>query len=730
MHIALAWLNSLLDRPVTAEEAERALTFVGFPLESITPLPGVGGAGGVGGGGGDALLDVEVTSNRGDCLSHVGVAREVAAALGRTLKVPFTPSAASASAAPSGHGAASGSVVLENQVPGPQGCPLFSLRVIRGVKIGPSPQWLQDRLVAVGQRPINNVVDATNYVSFELGNPSHVFDLATLRKGPDGKPRVVVRGARAGEKLALLDGKTVELKAGELVVADAERAVSLAGIMGGAESAVSDRTTDVLLEVATWVPGLVRKAARRLQIRTDASYRFERFVDPRTVAAASERLVALLAEIAGGKAEPELLLAGLPLPSPGPIILRPARARMLLGVNFDDARLRRALEAQAIVVTPESAERWACSPPSHRPDLTIEQDLIEEIARTIGLDQIPVHDRVPIAVAPPQAAERGVRELARVLTGLGFEETVTFSFVSEKAANPFVAGGGGGGTLAVSDERRKGEGTLRPSVLPSLLACRRVNQDHRAAEPGSVRLFELASVFSAAGAPNGHSERRVLALLLDVPARDPETGSSKMFDRRRAGVRLMRGVVERVIESLHGPGVRARIDPFTAPGSAFDASATASVHVGSASLGHFGLIADAVAAQHELAEPVVAAELDLAGLLAAYPPRSLVRLLPEVPAVERDLNIVMDWSRRWAELEAAVEASVRAGEVRFVEDYRYVSLFADPKAPGKKRVLVRFHFREPTRTLTGEEVEAQITAIREKVVPKIGQPLDEFLKQA
>jgi phenylalanyl-tRNA synthetase beta chain len=726
MHISLAWLNSLLDRPVTAAEAERALTFVGFPIESTTPVAGST----------DVVLDVEVTSNRGDCLSHAGVAREVAAATGRVYKPAFA-----AGDGPSGWPvptgvAATAALRVENQVAGAAGCPLFSARVIRGVKVGPSPAWLVERLTALGQRPINNVVDATNYVSFELGNPSHVFDLGKIARGADGVPSVIVRGARAGEKLTLLDGKIVELKAGELVVADAERASSLAGIMGGADSAVSGATTDVLLEVATWVPGAVRKAARRLAIRTDASYRFERFVDPRTIAAASDRLVALIEQIAGGRALADRWLVGAALPGSPAIVLRHERVRRMLGIGIDDGRIQAALEAQAMVVERGSPEAWRCTPPAYRPDVRIEQDLIEEIARTIGLDQIPVHEKVAIAVASPQAGERAVRELARVLTGAGFEETVTFSFASEKAVKAFVPAGAG--VLSVSDERRKGEGALRPSVLPSLLACRRVNQDHRAAPAGSVRLFELSSIFCERSAGK-HEERRVVALLADIPERDPESSSTKLIDRQRAGVRLMRGVIERLIESLHGPAARGavRVDPVTAaPFAAIDPAASGTVTLDGRGLGWFGLVSAGTLKEYDLAGGgggvggVVAAELDLPGLLAGYPPRSLVKGLPQFPAVERDQNIVMDWSRRWAEVEAAVEAALREGALKLVEDYRFVSLFADPKNPAKKRVLVRFIFRDPARTLTGEEVDAQMGVIRERVVPRVGVTLEEFLKPA
>jgi phenylalanyl-tRNA synthetase beta chain len=712
MNCSLAWLNTLLDRPVTSAEAEHLLTFVGFPIESVTPLPS-----------GDVLLDVEVTSNRGDCLSHLGLAREVAAASGRRVVLPCPGLEIAPPTADAPQTAAL--VNLENRLPGAQGCPLFTLRVIRGVRIAPSPAWLQERLIAIGQRPINNVVDATNYVAAELGNPSHVFDLASLAPGADGRPALIIRTAQAGERLTLLDGKTVTLAPTDLVVADAQRARSLAGIMGGQDSGVRDSTSDVVVEVATWTPGLIRKAARRLQLRSEASHRFERFVDPRTLAVASARLVQLITQLAGGSATPGLLAQGAPIPAPARIRFRPDRARHILGAAFDDARVRTALCAQQITCEGDAAA-WACTPPDHRPDLRIEEDLIEEVARTVGLEQIPVHDRLGVRLSPPQTSERAVRELTRVLTGLGFDETVTFSFIADKQAKAFVPAGLT--PLAVSDERRKGEGTLRPSLLPSLLQCRRANQDRRSAEPGAVRLFELASTF-AESAPGQSAERRTLALLLDVPAADPQTGSTKSFDRRRAGVRLMRGAIEALLASLHGPDAPVAFAPGKAPIAAFDESATALVSVGGKPLGAMGLLNDQTLRAFELEEPVVAAELDLATLLAGFPPRALVQALPQFPAAERDINIVMDWSRRWSEVEQALSEARGKGVLKFVERWAFVSLFPDPLKAEKKRVLMRLVFRDPAGTLTSETVEAQMAAVREHVVPRVGQVLDEYLKQ-
>lgn len=715
MKISLAWVNSMLEPgDVSAAEAERLLTFVGFPIESAEEVES--------GGVKDVRLDVEVTSNRGDCLSHAGVAREIAAASGRRLRVPEA-------VLPTGAGAGiAGAVRLENRVAGAMGvggCPLFTLRLIRGVKVGPSPAWLARRLEAVGQRSINNVVDATNYVLFELGSPSHVFDLAKIRGGS-----VVVRGAEKGERLSLLDGKTVELRAGELVVADGSGASSLAGIMGGAESSVSGATTDVLLEVATWSPGPVRACARRLNLRTDASHRFERRVDARTVEAASRRVAQLIIETAGGTLAEGVLSAGAALPAAAEIGFRPARCRVVLGADFDDARMRTALAAQGVEVSPTGATvrgqpAWRCVAPGWRPDLLREEDLIEEVARTIGLDQIPVQEKVAVRATGPQGSELAVREMSRVLTGLGFYETVTFSFVRAKEAKPFTPPGVA--TLSVSDDRRGDEGTLRPSVVQSLIACRRANQHAKSAAAGSVRLFEIASVYGES-APGQHVETRNLGLLIDLPTGEAGgggAGGGGAFERRQRGLRLVRGVIEEIVTALRGAEAAARLvfEPGNAggakglPWAALDASAGARVSLDGAPLGLMGLLTPAALSAAELEHAVGVAELGLTALVEGYPPRALVAALPAFPAVERDLSLVVDEAVTWGRVEGAI----KGGRPRWMEALGFVYTYrGKPLEAGKKSVTLRMTFREGTRTLRDEEVNAEVQGLIERLGREVG----------
>ncbi|MFN0012815.1 MAG: phenylalanine--tRNA ligase subunit beta [Phycisphaerales bacterium] len=731
MNISLAWLNSLLDRPVTADEAEHALTFTGFPIESRTPV--VGGAG----AGGDVLLDVEVTSNRGDCLSHVGVAREVAAATGRALKLPPVASGGGVAGAAAAGEAIEKVVSLENRCQehgggAAGGCPLFTLRLIRGVKIGPSPKWLVQRLEAVGQRSINNVVDATNCVLFELGNPSHVFDVNTIAQGSDGRRAVIVRQAAKGEKLALLDGKTGDLRESDMVVADGRAASSLAGIMGGSASGVSERTTDVLVEMATWSPGMVRQTARRLGLRTDASHRYERFVDARTIGPAMDRLVSLIVEIAGGVIAPGTLSAGLAVVPPAPITFRPDRCRAVLvgggsGMYvqaFDDAGMERALAAQGVKVERtggNAGTAWACTPPDHRPDLKIEEDLIEEVARTVGLDKLPVAERMSVRVKPPQSTERASRELCRVLTGMGFFEAVTFSFVSEKQARPFLPPGLT--TLAVSDERRTGEGTLRPSVLPSLLACRQRNQDARAVAPGAMRLFEFASVFAQMGGGQ-HVEHRNLALVADLPARGTVLAPSA-FEQRQNGLRLMRGIIEAALRAMRGPSGAAGLEVVAGPSpfTAIDAAASALLSLDGQPFGVMGLLTPAALAAFEIQHPVVVAEINERALLAGYPAPVRVSELPQFPAVERDLTIDVPESVAWARVERELAAHAR----KWCEGHAFVSTYraaagggGGALGAGKKAVTMKFTFRDSTRTLRDEEVNTEMAGLVARLGVSVG----------
>lgn len=677
MHVSVSLLNRLLTPPtLTADEAESLLTHSGFPIESRTALPG-----------GDEMLDVEVTSNRGDMLCASGCAREIAARSGRTLKMPVTTlPTATDDPAPS----------LENLVPNE--CPHFTLRIIKGVKIGPSPVWLVQALESVGQRSINNVVDATNFVALEMGNPSHVFDLNKL-----AGHKLIVRRANAGESLTTLDGKPRKLSADEVVVADATKAQSLAGVMGGQESEVTAATTDVAVEVATWDPVAVRRAARHHQIRTEASHRFERVVRPETLALASDRLCALIIDLAGGRIDGPIATAGQPLPAPRVVSVRPARAASIIGYPVTAAQITTLLTPLGFSCAPAADGSVSCTVPAWRNDITREIDLIEEVARMQGLDAIPTHDAMHIRVRPPQGTQRAMRELGSILTGLGYYEALTFSFTSPARAKPFLSAGLS--TVAVDDDRRKHEPTLRPSALTGLLSCRRANQD---AGVLSARLFETSAVFAqrVEGKNTASVETRMLALLADCPI----DGSS--IERKQAGIRTIRGSIEAVVRALLGPDAIISIKSVTNLPGGYDASASGEVHVTSGGtthrIGQMGLLSQAVQNEYGLANPVAIAEVELQGLIANFPPLTKVRTLPTFPAIERDVSAIVDETVTWGKLSEVIEGS----RVALLEDVNFVYTYRGKQiGKGKKSVTARLRFRDPSRTLRHEEVDPQMASV-------------------
>jgi phenylalanyl-tRNA synthetase beta chain len=703
MLISVRWLNRLLapstQGDLTPEQAEDALLRAGFPLESVELLPD-----------GDARLDVEITSNRGDCMSHLGVAREIAAVTGRQLVLPETlPIPPSRSREGSGGGHPSQSltgVTIENHAF--DDCARFTARIIRGVKVGPSPKWLVDALESVGQRSINNVVDVTNYVLFELGNPSHVFDLAKLAGS-----KLVIRFAKKNEPLETLDGRKHTLLENELVVADAERATSLAGVIGGEDSAVTESTRDVVLEMASWKPSTIRRPARRLQIRTDASARFERTVDARTIDFASARAAKLILDLAGGTLEDGFIDVGPALPAPITVSMRTKRCDDLLGVHIDpaeQARILTSLDIDAHV----KGDAIVAEIPAHRPDLSREVDLIEEIGRIHGLDKVPILEHIPAKTKRANTRQRAQSALRNVLVGAGFFETVTFSFVSRDDAAAFMPSGLR--TLAVDENRRKGEPALRPSVIPSLLRCRTVNQ-HAGAETvlgvaneKSVRLFEVASVF--AETESGRTvENRNVALLMDAA-------------EEQAAVRALRGVIETLVAELAGPSARVVVEQRNSifPALRHDAFATLTlVRTNERTpLGYLGLVTAQTLKQHDLTTPVIVAEIGLEPLIAHYPPGALVDELPAFPSIARDLSVVVSEDIAWNAIEHVIDsANLAMLDAReFVGVYRGKQLGA-----GRKSVTFRLRFRDASRTLRHDEVDPQVAQLVDALKSKVAAEL-------
>ncbi|MEX1016803.1 MAG: phenylalanine--tRNA ligase subunit beta [Phycisphaeraceae bacterium] len=668
MKTSLAWLNAHLDRPVTADEAERLFTRVGFPLDGRELIA-------LSSGGQDEQLDVEITSNRSDCLSHLGLARELTAATGGAGGTLHRPDI-TIHENPDRPVSERTSVANEQ----PELCPLYTARVIEGVKVGQSPRWLVDRLEAVGLRSVNNVVDVTNYVLFELGQPLHAFDLDQLHDR-----RVVIRRAHKDESFIAIDGSAHTLRDDMLVIADADRAVAVAGVMGGLASEVGEGTTNVLLESAMFAPLSVRKTSRSLKLASDSSYRFERGVDPQGVERASRRAAQLIVELAGGRLAEGVIRVGEPEPAPRKVSMRVERCNALLGTQLTAQQQAGYLDR--LELEPRLIDgKIECSVPTFRLDLKREVDLVEEVGRSHGFDAIDRRDRIAINVRPPQREVEARRRLGRVLVAHGFHETITLSFVGMKHGQPFVPADAA--PVLVDDERRKAEPMLRPSLLPSLLICRKANQD---AGNADVRLFELAATWYESQADM--HEQRQLALLADA-------------DDAQQAVRDLRGTIEDVAEQLGGPAARAGLSFEPVSRETFAVAAEVRLH--GEAIGVTGVLADPAREVFDVKTPQVAAELAVEPLLAMYPPVRQVQPLPRYPAIERDLSLLVDEDVSWRQIEQAVHDAQPAllDSVRFIGTYR-----GKPIAAGRKSVSFRMLFRDPAKTLRHDAVDPQVATV-------------------
>jgi len=677
MYTSVKWLNDYLDPPASAEEQADLLTKAGFPLEGREDLDG------------DVRQDFEMTSNRGDCVCHVGLAREIAAISGRTLKTPAAEPTAS------GPPVEQFITVTNHDT---RACPLYTGRVIRGVTVGPSPDWLADRIRARGDLPRNNVVDLTNFVLFELGQPTHVFDLSRLLG-----EQIIIRFAHDAEPfLPIGEGaQSIKLSPDDLVIADAERPVAMAGVKGGAETAVTENTTDILIEAATFDPVCVRNTSRRHNIASDSSYRFERGVHPAQVNHAADRLAALILDLCGGELCEGVASDGEPIPPPIKVNMRPDRGRQILGVDVSNEQMTDSLNRLGFA--PQHHDGLIeCTVPVHRQDIDREVDLIEEVGRMIGYDTIEIADKIDIRVAPPQPQEMARRAVSDVLVGLGFFETITHSLTSEKHAALFIPPEMR--ALNVDEQRAAAEPTLRPSIIPSLLEVYQRNRDHGVVD---VKLFEHAAVFGEfeQGTGDSHIENFNLAML--HPAGDADNP-----------LRYTRGVIERLVKLLRGRDADVEIEPsdylpWFEPGAV--------VRYGEGVLGVYGMLAPHIMDAFGLKGSLCAAELGLPSLYENYPPIVEAEALPAFPAIERDLSLILDEHTRWD----AVRDAVSALTLDYLEAIDFVTVFRGKQIPkGKKSLTLRLRFRAPDHTLKHEDVNPQM----DKTVSQVKKELNAEIR--
>ncbi len=647
----------------------------------------------------DMLMEVAITPNRGDCLSVFGIAREVAALCRMPAKFPET------SLEETGPPIESlTSVTIDD----PDGCPRYTARLIRGVRIGPSPQWLKNRVEAAGVRSINNIVDVTNFIMLELGQPLHAFDFDRLREH-----RIVVRKSAPGERFTTLDGAERELSADTVMICDGVGPVAIGGIMGGLNSEISPDTANVLIESAYFQPLSIRRSSRRLALKTESAYRFERGTDPEGVLQALDRAARLMHEVGGG-----IIASGsidvYPRPVTPPVItMRVDGINRFLGTDLSADAMKEVLERIDMRVEQNGEGRFEVVPPPFRPDITREVDLAEEVARLTGYDEIPVTSPMAaVEAAPLDPHQRARRELKRRMESTGFFEVINYSFIAQDALKKLRLPEGEPGLDPVrlknplSDE----QAVMRTSLVPGLLQNARYNFDRKCE---GLRIFELSKVFlPQKGELLADEPYHIAGAMAGRRAPQLLYGGEQQVDYAD-----IKGAAEFILQFFGIEDVLFRVESLP---PWLDPYGSASVFVGEKRLGELGRVHPEVEEAFDIKRPVYLFRLNFDRLFSLRGPSPFFTSLPKFPAVARDIALI------------AVEKLPVENVLDFISSFKEpllecIEIFdifrSEQIGAGKKSVGYRLTYRAADRSLTDEEVNAIHAKLVEKVVQKFGVSL-------
>ncbi|KJR99781.1 MAG: phenylalanyl-tRNA synthetase subunit beta [Desulfobulbaceae bacterium BRH_c16a] len=639
----------------------------------------------------DTFVEVDLTPNRPDCASVIGVAREVAGVLKKNISLPVNDAVIQKT-----------SSEFSVEVESSELCPRYAGRLIKNVKIGPSPWWLRKRLLSVGMRPISNIVDITNFVMLEYGQPLHAFDFDTLA----GK-KIVVRAPRADEMaFTSLDGSKRQLDAEMMMICDGEKPIAIAGIMGGENSEVSDGTTSILLESACFNPISIRRTARKLGLATEASYRFERGVDPNGTINALKRAVDLICELAGGDAAEEGVDCYGGKIEPLALTLRVGRTKSLLGIDLKVEEIAALLQSIGIGCERKDEDTLLVSPPSFRVDIEREADLIEEVARLYGYNRIPT-SLPKVDLSYPEQDKLRLRRLAIAdrLTSIGFTEAINYSFVSEKHPEMMA--------LAEEDDRHQAvrllnplseeQSVLRTMLLPGLLDNVRRNINFQKTD---VKLFEIGKVFK----PQGENSQPLEMTRFTGVMSGTRHGESSplyfkpepvdLFDAKGAVEFIFRELSLGTLDNKDGlhfavPEAKSE-EPYTEKGYALD------IFIGAQKLGSLGKMRPDILRRFAIKHDVFFFDLDYEGICAPKTIEKRFTSLPVFPAVKRDIALVVPTSVSAGELLTAV----RNASEKLIENCEIFDVFQGEKIPGgHKSVALSITYRSQTKTLTEKNVE-------------------------
>jgi phenylalanyl-tRNA synthetase beta chain len=675
---------------------------------------------------GDVVFDLEVTPNRPDLNSVIGIAREISAVTGGPLKIPRFEMPNSEFKAQD---------LIAVRIEDAELCPRYAARVVRGVKIGPSPDWLRSMLEKVGVRSINNVVDATNFAMLEIGQPLHAFDYDLIAnevfedRAP--VPTIVIRRARPGEKFTTLDGQERSLTNEMLLIADERKAIALAGVMGGQNTEVSEATRDVLIECACFKPANIRRTSKALGLRTEASYRFERGADVGITDWASQRCAQLILETAGGELA-EGVVDAYPQPvARREITLRHVKVGQLLGIPLGSEEIERHLGRLGLEVAPgqprqvgvETAapEQATFRVPTFRVDLKRETDLIEEVCRLYGVDKIPsTPPRGAVGTNAHDTVHDQIADARRILTGLGLNEAQGQTLVSRSdVRGPLVEE-----LVTLDNPLSSAMDVLRPALIPGLLDALRHNLHHKT---GDAALFEIGRVFKRAdrdpqagsgqkGPPGAMKEERHLAIAMTGHRLSPFWCG----DNRDARLDLydLKGLLEEFLDQF---GLRGLTWAGRAEGTPpFLESALVQLG-GKLTLGELGQLSPALAKQYDLRDAVLLAELNLDALLARRNPAKSFKPLPQFPGIRRDIAMLV----AEATTHEAVLNVIRRAKPQHLESVELFDVFRGQHLPaGQKSMAYAFAYRHPDRTLT----DAEVNDAHDRLVEELRQKLQATIR--
>ena len=650
----------------------------------------------------DKIIDLEITPNRPDCLSVEGLAREVGAMYRTDVRYPSMDLTEGEEAT---EDAVDVTVAEEGR------CPRYTARVIRGVKVGPSPDWLVERIVASGARSVNNVVDVTNYILFLLGQPLHAFDFDKV-KSADGKAHIVVRPAEEGEKLTTLDGQERMLTPDMTVIATPERAVALAGVMGGLDSEVTDDTVDILLEAATFDPAHTSRTSRNLGLISESSMRYERKVDAGRITRNADFAAALMAKICGGTVSRGLVDVWTVKDEPFDLQFRIPRFCAMMGADVPRADIEDILERLGCKVKDDGSNALHVIAPTWRPDLEREIDLYEEVLRLYGMEKVPAtlpggRDRIPVKTP----TQRIVEKLNRVLPACGLNETMTYSFAEPGELERLrMSEEGLGEPVELINPINAEQSQMRRSIIPGLLRSIAYNQSHGVE---NIQLYEVGRVFFG---HEGHQLPREAQRLAGVLA---GSMAEKSWNTNPAPFDFFdgKGVLESIARELALPKVRFRVLEGPAAGH-LQPGRAAEMLSGGTVIGWVGELHPLAVDAYDAKGPVVAFELDIDALVkSARPARDFVDI-PEFPPVSVDVAFIVDED---VTNEKLMQRMHSAGG-KLLSSIRLFDVYRDEKrlGAGKKSMAYSLEYRAADRTLTGEEVEKAHSKLIKKVCGGLG----------